>query len=464
MVGKRNKFLPLAIFAIASIFATSIPNSVTAATSLAGKSCLKLGSLSVSGMKIFTCILVNKKLVWNQGKAVVYAPLATPTPAPTVTVTATPAPAPTITVTAIPTPVLISGRVTPSAMAFKPTTDWPIPLPTLTKGPYTAPVVHSPAGITLKWPDEILGIDQLHNQGITGKNVSVAFIEYSNINVSDPYFANTKVICIGKSAPVTPVGDFIELPCPTTSLPELTHATGVAGTIAGVHGIAPGATLISIASTFSSVQAVKWVAANADKYGIKILSISIGGGGPDERDYVLCGHAGAWLSDWQQALAALASKDIALLQASGNNNEIDGLVDGGCLPGVIAVGATNNHSGHAESIYEIASYSNVSADLDLLSPSTLFSEGLNNQKQEFGGTSQATPFAAGVFALAKSARPDANMAQIFYFLKSYATPIDDIIVKGIPMLQPLEAITALVKASSLPPVNWIRDLQAKSSK
>ena len=425
--------------AVCGAIVSTLPTSAQAVPSAVKKVCPRQGSQSVSGNRIYTCILVKKILVWDSGRVFKYIPTSTSTPTPT------------------PTPTHSDVAPSSPSMAFKPTADWPIPTPMLGKGPYTWEAIVDPSN-TLKWPDQVLGIDQLHKQGLTGKNTAVAFIEGTNIDMSDPYFANTKVICIA-SVPLSK--DFAEVSCPTTSDPQQSHAEGVAGTIAGVHGVAPDTTLISIAPTTSSVaEAVSWVVANADKYGIKVVSISMGTN-PDNRLGILCGRVGIFIDQWRLALAALASKDIAVLLASGNDGLLDGVLPPGCMPGPIVVGATYARNG---SIFDIASYSNVSSDLDLLAPSTLYSEGLNHKQQEFSGTSQATPFAAGVFALAKSARPDANMAQIFYFLKRYATPVDDILVKGIPMIQPFEAIEALMKATSLPPVSFVQEIQTKTSR
>lgn len=447
----------VATLAVSAVLTSTTVTLATAVESSTGKNCQKRNSLSVSGNKIYKCTLMKKSLVWDSGKVFEYLSTVSPTPSPSPTPTATPTPQATPT----PTPTNIGTGA--SSMGFKPTLEWPLPIPMLPKGPYTAQVIHDSTGTTMKWPDEILGIDQLHKQGVTGKNTAVAFIESANIDMSDPYFANTKVICVAASSG-SPDGNFAEVKCPTTSDPGQSHAEGVAGTIAGVHGVAPGTTLISVSMNNGPVvpKAVSWVVENADRYGIKVVSISTGNTSEVRQD-VLCGRGGEFIAEWRLALTALAAKDIAVLMASGNDNLINAVLPPGCMPGPIMVGATNNHSGLTDSIYDIAPYSNVSSDLDLFSPATLFSEGLNHEKQEFGGTSQATPFAAGVFALAKSARPDANMAQIFYFLKRYATPIDDGIVKGIPMIQPFEAIQALMKATSLPAVSFIRDLQVKSA-
>jgi hypothetical protein len=80
----------------------------------------------------------------------------------------------------------------------------------------------------------------------------------------------------------------------------------------------------------------------------------------------------------------------------------------------------------------------------------------------FGGTSQATPFAAALFALGKQARPEANIAQIFYYIKKTAAPVDDIYVKQIPVIRPVEMVKALKEAKELPAITLVKQIQVKS--
>jgi len=65
----------------------------------AGSSCKKIGSISFTSTKKFTCVRSGKKLLWNKGVSLVpvapkVQPATTPTPTPTPTPTATPVEAP----------------------------------------------------------------------------------------------------------------------------------------------------------------------------------------------------------------------------------------------------------------------------------------------------------------------------------------------------------------------------------
>ena len=67
-----------------------------------------------------------------------------------------------------------------------------------------------------------------------------------------------------------------------------------------------------------------------------------------------------------------------------------------------------------------------------------------------------------LFALGKEARPDANIAQIFYYIKKTAAPIDDAYVKKIPVVRPVEMIKALKEATELPKIALVKEIQLKS--
>ena len=127
------------------------------------------------------------------------------------------------------------------------------------------------------------------------------------------------------------------------------------------------------------------------------------------------------------------------------------------MPGVISVASVK-----ATNPTSIQPYSSISPDIDLLAPADFYSTGTNGKVEKFGGTSQATPFAAALFALGKQARPDANIAQIFYYIKKTAAPVDDVIVKQIPVIRPVEMVKALKEAKELPAITLVKQIQVKS--
>jgi hypothetical protein len=323
-----------------------------------------------------------------------------------------------------PIPTLVPGTNVP----------WPLPSGNLNayKGIYEE-----------QYAKDLFGLSTLHSQGITGKGYSVAFID-GTIMTAHPTFAETEVLCVSDGE-----GGIIPRTCPTTN--NYSHGQGVAGTIGGSYGVAPGARIISI--TGSMIRGLNWVLDNYKKYKIAAVSLSIGQGGP--RSNLVCGVASPL--GFGEVLESLAKEDVAVLFSTANQGTVDWVREPNCLPGVVSVASVN-----ATNPTTIADYSSISPDIDLLAPADFFSASTDGKNSRFGGTSQATPFAAAIFALGKEARPDANIAQIFYYMKKTAAPIDDAFVKKIPVVRPVEMVKALKEAVELPKITLIKQIQIKS--
>ena len=292
-----------------------------------------------------------------------------------------------------------------------------------------------------------LGLAELHNEGITGKGYSIAFID-TPIDRSHPAFSDIEVICVMASS----TGGTESL-CPTITFPS--HGQGVAGTMGGKFGAAPVARLIAIhkGPEGTVVGGLRWVMENYKKYNITAVSLSISD--QEGRDFVVCGVAVPY--GFKEIVTELSNEDVAMLFAAGNGGTINSVTAPGCLPGVISVASVTAHDPT-----EIVTYSNISPDIDLLAPADFYSTGTNGSEELFGGTSQATPFAAALFALGKQARPEANIAQIFYYIKKTAAPVDDVYVKQIPAIRPAEMVKALKDAEELPKISLVKQIQVKS--
>jgi hypothetical protein len=300
--------------------------------------------------------------------------------------------------------------------------------------------------------NDLLGLKSLHNQGITGEGYSVAFID-SSIVRSHPAFTSTDVTCVAS----TNGGNDEVVGCPS-SFSGFSHGQGVAGTIGGSFGVAPGVKLISIQNNGpdSITQGLNWVAQNYRKYNIVAVSLSIGAGVQDRSSAdIICGVLNP--PGLQAALTKISNLDVAVLFSTANQSTINWVREPNCLPGVISVASVR--SDHPQMI---APYSSISPDVDLLAPADFYSTGSNNDEIQFGGTSQATPFAAAIFALGKQARPDANIAQIFYFMKQTAAPVDDYFAKNIPIVRPVEMVQSLKESKILPPITLVKQIQVKS--
>ena len=348
---------------------------------------------------------------------------------------------------ASPNPVIIVQSEPKLVPNLIPNTSTPWPVPTGNIDAYS--------GInTTQHANDLFGLKNLHKQGITGAGYSVAFID-SFMVPSHPAFASTNSLCV-----VQNIGKGVDelTDCPK-SFNGFSHGQGVAGTIGGNFGVAPGVNLISISNSkaYNSLNTgLNWVSENYKKYNIVAVSVSVGAS-PSNRtsEELVCGVFTP--NGFKDALLKLSNLDIAVLFSTANQSTVNWVREPNCLPGVISVASVRSDTPQV-----IAPYSSISPDVDLLAPADFYSAGSNNDEVPFGGTSQATPFAAGIFALGKQARPDANIAQIFYFMKLTSAPVDDVFVKRIPVVRPVEMVKALKDAKNLPLINLVKQIQVKS--
>jgi len=415
----------------------SIPTNSFAAIN-AGDPCVKKGERRVEGSATYVCApLINDptKLMWGRLISESKSPPKSAAKPSTKSKSATSKSSTPVTSSSQP---IIVVQTTPKPIPSSiPNTNIPWPKPTGDLFKYKGVKREQHA-------NDQLGLAGLHSEGITGKGYSIAFIDNS-IARSHPAFSDIDVICVnaGESG-----GG--ENPCPNMTNPS--HGQGVAGTMGGKFGAAPGAKLISIQG--SMVGGLIWVADNYRKHNITAVSLSIGQSGTLRSNQV-CGFAVPL--GFKEILTRLANEDIAVLFSTANMGTVNWVREPNCLPGVISVASVS-----AENPSQIQTYSSISPDIDLLAPAEFFSTGTNGTEEMFGGTSQATPFAAALFALGKQARPEANIAQIFYYIKKTAAPVDDIYVKQIPVIRPVEMVKALKEAKELPAITLVKQIQVKS--
>lgn len=443
MAKKIISIIGSTIFLLSCALSYAHADSAPAAgESVPGFPCTKVGQTSVyadrTGVKKITCKKFGKNvLLWDFGVPAYPVPtteVADAQQKATVIVSSSPKP----------TPANIPGT------SFK----WPIPSGDLNKYSGIPREGHA---------EDLLGLKELHEAGITGKGYSLAFIDSTIVN-DNPAFEKTDMVCVGA---VDPLLTFGERACPS-KYPDYSHGQGVAGTMGGAYGVAPGARLISIDVQFAVqvgdvpnekrsalVLGLKWVLAHYKEYKIAAVSVSVGD--KASRANTVCGIASP--IGLYEVVKKLSEADVAVIFSTANAATINWVREPNCLPGVIAVASVAS-----EDPRRIADYSSISPDIDLLAPADFMSAGMNGKDAVFGGTSQAAPFAAGLFALGKEARPDANIAQIFYFIKQSAAPVSDVFVKRIPVVLPAEMVKALQNAKTLPPIKLVKQIQIKSGR
>jgi subtilisin family serine protease len=197
------------------------------------------------------------------------------------------------------------------------------------------------------------------------------------------------------------------------------HGTAIAGIIAargtdgGVVGIAPESKLVVIEAcaprSSGSAEAVctaDHVARGIDlavHSGVQILNLSFGGPLNTVVD--------------RMVLQAILVHHVVVVAAAGNNGPHGPLMYPAALPGVIAVGATDNRD-------MLDAHSNLGPDVSLLAPGVDVMTTLPQDRYAFvSGTSYAAAVTSGALALLMEAAGHANPSEAVAALRGGADPI-----------------------------------------
>ena len=273
----------------------------------------------------------------------------------------------------------------------------------------------SPSG----WAYDMVRADEAQALGVTGRGIRVAILD----NGIDPR-------ATGITGKVVASFDAVH-----AANGQQEHGTATSGIVAaatnleaGIGGIAPDVEILNVkvctlsnCRTEAMIPGLRWAIDN----GADIISMSIGGAGPDAAVAALI----------QDAVDA----GIVVVAASGNSaclaiwESWDGKKDRNCTQtsisrnfpgayptdGVITVGAVDRER-------KRASYSSYNAQVDVAAPgtgvATTFPWGPN---ADFGGTSAATPVVAGVAALVMEAAPSLSPAQVQSVIQLSAAAADN---------------------------------------
>lgn len=216
---------------------------------------------------------------------------------------------------------------------------------------------------------------------------------------------------------------------------DCTHGTHVAGIVAGYSvgqsvGVAPDADLIAIQSaslhrnidhmTFfisDQIAAMEYVLQLhlSGIYDVAAINLSLGG------NVTYSGRCDNNEPARKAVIDNLRSAGIATIIASGNSGATTGIAAPACISSAISVGATYDGTD------QVADFSNVGPQLDLLAPGTFIRAALpGNRYGSRSGTSMATPHVAGAWALLRQAMPTATIDEILSALLLTGQPIDDV--------------------------------------
>ena len=317
---------------------------------------------------------------------------------------------------------------------------------TSTAGELPLPVSHP----RLDAARALVGADWTIENGFTGKGVSVAVID-SGIQGDHVQFSGRILkqvchahvefysLCVDKKL-FDDSSSSAEYSKNSNGLPlngSAFHGTAVASSILE---FAPDVRLIILKNEYSSgvFKNLEWVIENAKKYNIVAVNMSFGNpyqGAPGwPRNLGPCEDT-QMADDYAIPIAKLRDLGVASIVASMNNGHINGISSPACLKDSVSVGAVNANS-------LVTAYSNISENLTLAAPTEFetadvaSSIGQNdNWLDSFGGTSQATPVVAALFAIGKSIRPAATVSDLVRIARESAIDIEDVVVKQVKLVQ-----------------------------
>ena len=299
----------------------------------------------------------------------------------------------------------------------------------------------------------LIGVDEVHKQGLTGKGQVVVFIDHG-VEKSHPYLQEAIVdgYC---SAPIACgsyyLKDGIDAGGVFGSFEQNPHGMLVAGVIAGrpngayPGGIAPGAGLISISNAGGNddglVRAFDWILEAKKRHNIVAVVGSFAQVNVAERNSLI-GCTGS-SSAVRQRIESLIRSEIAMVFAAGNGGNFLKADFPACIPGVITVGATSSKG-------QIMNYSNTTATT-LLAPAEVITATRNSGYYIGGGTSTAAPVVGGAIALLKQASPGSSMDEIRKALFTTNKFADDLVWNGLPILDIPTALKALKEGKFIEP-------------
>ena len=282
----------------------------------------------------------------------------------------------------------------------------------------------------------ITNADNAHSGGTTGSGVTIAVID-DGIDHDHAAFGGQSAWPNSKILGGRDFADNDNNPrIDCTNQSHGTAVTGVAvGDGGGIVGSAPDAKAVFLKIQSASIcgqngldgdipGAIDWAVTNRNNFSpaIKIISMSLGTNSTFTNPCSSIAEA--------SALSAARSAGMVTLVASGNGAVTNGIASPACHPDAVSVGATydanigganfglcNDTSTFAD---KITCYSNSDTFLDILAPShcatTAQSGGGTNTC--FGGTSSATPYAAGVAALIFETNPSISRANAITALEA----------------------------------------------
>ncbi|MDQ7821650.1 MAG: S8 family peptidase [Candidatus Eremiobacteraeota bacterium] len=300
-------------------------------------------------------------------------------------------------------------------------------------------------------------LDKIWDKGITGKGVGVCVIDsgiFPHEDFGDRIVGWKDMSSKSGKEAYDPFG----------------HGTHVSGIVAGsgkasegkIKGVAPDASLVGvrITSVSEAIKGLQWAIENREKYGIKVINMSLG-------DYALKSYKD---DPWAQAAEKAVEAGMVVVVAAGNEGPGASTISTpGTDPMVITVGSIDDKKTiqtKDDTIADSSSRGPTSQDKltkpDVLAPGVAILSTLSpgstldmpeiphvgDKYISFNGTSMATPIVAGLCALMLQANPSLTHEQIKEILRSTADKLPSL-EENTQGMGRIDAVEALKKAEEL---------------
>lgn len=223
------------------------------------------------------------------------------------------------------------------------------------------------------------------------------------------------------------------------------HGTHISGIITalnnsqGVIGVAPESKIIAVKVLNSSgvgnwsqvICGIDWVLANASKYNIRVVNLSLSGGGSSDEN---CGLTNS--DALHQAICKARDSGLTLVVSAGNSgSDATNNVPAAYDDAVITVSALNDTDGKsggigtansAEVDDSFPNFSNYGSMVDLAAPGVdINSTWFGGEYKILSGTSQGAAHVSGASALYLKAHPGSSWIQVKEDLKSLGEQLNN---------------------------------------